>query len=615
MDGSIVQYQNQKIVTCSICKDDFYYNEYKWHWFFCMNYYKLGQLQMLYKYYYKAQNLPYNQKFSKLRSIQGYANQIMNGLHTLKQKRIQYLENKKQSTIQNTNQNTNQIQSDQNLNQIQSDQNLNQIQSDQNLNKLNIQKNKMSNEIKYNSKINKVNRLRSVQNQTLNRNQRRSVQNLNRKRNKNKKLQKPEYSYAKLVKGKRVVIVGPAKSVLQYRQHDVIEGFDLVVRLNKSLPVPESLKPSIGERTDILYNNCNISDFPGENILNVNFMIGNGVRYLRCPYPPLPDFAADIRRFQMHNRGKLPFGHIDTAYYRSIVKKMRTRPYTGMCAILDLLRHDIDSLYVTGLDFYQGGYYKAYRTISNEKILNLRKNKVHDYRPQISLLRQMAILDKRLILDKTLSDIVFRKYDRMLDDFKYMDITNTFNISTPYITYIKNNPQLNMCIVGNSDSMSLEIFNKIKKEMDIVIYVRDYGKPIPSTVKIDILVDYGYDKNELENNRYKEITQLMLLSTKYVEANRTVNRTANKLDENIRNKSILMHAGILNAYKTAMKKLGIYNVSMELFVILFFMSLFKNKIYFAGINLYNNKNQKCDKMEEYLLHKYLTRTRSHALRA
>ena len=48
----------------------------------------------------------------------------------------------------------------------------------------------------------------------------------------------------------------------------VKDKFDLTIRLNKSLPLPTSLKNDIGTKTDIIYNSLNTTDFPGENNLN-----------------------------------------------------------------------------------------------------------------------------------------------------------------------------------------------------------------------------------------------------------------------------------------------------------------------------------------------------------
>ena len=78
--------------------------------------------------------------------------------------------------------------------------------------------------------------------------------------------EKYTYYYQKYLCGKNVAIVGPASSIVRTNSGRLIDTFDVVVRLNKSLPLTRKLIPDIGSRTDILYNSLNRSDFPGENI-------------------------------------------------------------------------------------------------------------------------------------------------------------------------------------------------------------------------------------------------------------------------------------------------------------------------------------------------------------
>ena len=44
------------------------------------------------------------------------------------------------------------------------------------------------------------------------------------------------------LKDKTVVIVGPAPSIIGSNQGKLIDSFDIVIRLNKALPIPEHLK-------------------------------------------------------------------------------------------------------------------------------------------------------------------------------------------------------------------------------------------------------------------------------------------------------------------------------------------------------------------------------------
>ena len=43
----------------------------------------------------------------------------------------------------------------------------------------------------------------------------------------------------RFLKNKRVALVGPASSVVGSQQQELLDSYDIVVRLNKAFPVPE----------------------------------------------------------------------------------------------------------------------------------------------------------------------------------------------------------------------------------------------------------------------------------------------------------------------------------------------------------------------------------------
>lgn len=77
--------------------------------------------------------------------------------------------------------------------------------------------------------------------------------------------QKYDELYAHFLKDKTVALVGPSESISGTNKGHIIDKFDIVVRLNKSLPLPSKLAADIGTKTDILYNSLNTSDYPGQN--------------------------------------------------------------------------------------------------------------------------------------------------------------------------------------------------------------------------------------------------------------------------------------------------------------------------------------------------------------
>ncbi len=57
-----------------------------------------------------------------------------------------------------------------------------------------------------------------------------------------------------LVGGKQVAIVGRAGSIAGTGNGKLIDGFDVVIRINWVLPIPDEQKADVGSRTDLVYH-------------------------------------------------------------------------------------------------------------------------------------------------------------------------------------------------------------------------------------------------------------------------------------------------------------------------------------------------------------------------
>jgi hypothetical protein len=289
-----------------------------------------------------------------------------------------------------------------------------------------------------------------------------------------------------MIKGKRAIIIGPSVTIQDCSLGNFIDSFDVVIRLNKSLPVPPRMHEHIGSRTDVLYNSLNTTDYPGENNINPIFLRNQKIKYLRCPYPPVTPFKYDIKSFQRRNRDMVPFGHIDADYYRKLRYSLQTRPYTGTCAVADILHCGAKELYVMGIDFYTYGYAKYYRRVSSRKLDRLRNNNIHKRTPQIDLMRRFYLLDQRLVVDNILDKMLLEDYDSLFYNLKsQVDFSKTcISASENYIGSSsalssfrskarKANKKdmginkLSICILGDLDSESLD--PDIYRRFDFVV--------------------------------------------------------------------------------------------------------------------------------------------------
>lgn len=391
-----------------------------------------------------------------------------------------------------------------------------------------------------------------------------------------------------LVGGKDIALVGPSKSILGRKLGDYIESFHLVVRLNKGIFVPENRYQDIGVRTDILYNSLNTSDFPGENNLDPRFLLKNKLKYLCGSYPNIHPFQKDIINFMNMNRGQIPFRHIDLELFMKMENILKTRPYTGMCAIVDLLKFNINSLFITGLDFYATSYYSEYRVMDSEETKKKQKNNIHDAKPQINLLRVLALTDSRIILDKVLDTILFRQYRTFIKQVEQQKFKNIF-------TPLKNS--------SNKKLVSLMNINSIEKP-HLYFLSNNYNGIIKDKNTCDIVItniDYPYS-----NNANIMINTLKTAPPKELKTDVVINIHPFKVDLGEEEYEMVNFNSEYNRYMNkALSNLGIDACSINFYIIIF-LTIFMNKyvIHILGFE------QLLSKREENLFFRFLVKNKN-----
>jgi len=309
-------------------------------------------------------------------------------------------------------------------------------------------------------------------------------------------------NFQRLIKGKNIALVGPSKSLLGRDLGAYIDKADLVVRLNKSLPIPEKRTHDIGSRTDILYNSLNTSDYPGENRIDPYFFLQNGVKYLCSPYPLIYPFKNDIMNFMLNNKGAIPFRYIDMGLYQKMENILKTRPYTGTCAILDLLKFDINKLFITGLDFYATSYYSEYRKMDKNEVRNKRKNNIHDAGPQIELLRNLVLNDTRIVPDSVLETILFSPYRNFIKNIcKSFSPKNIFTGGgggelNNWMTEMKNMEKAKIYFIGNN--ISIDKWERIQANKGVydLIFCNINNDYLKNTGSVNAIIDNLKKEND-----------------------------------------------------------------------------------------------------------------------
>lgn len=160
-----------------------------------------------------------------------------------------------------------------------------------------------------------------------------------------------EDEYKNYLKGKRVVLVGPSKTLSMQEEGELIDSYDVVVRLNNMLNIPDDMKKHLGSRTDVVY--ATLDDPPKKMAIDC---VKNKVKFLSSSYPRdewfFPErMLKNVMTLKKINKFKTVV--IPNEPYFSIKKHNKTRPNTGFSAIIDLLSSDLKELHIIGIDFYR----------------------------------------------------------------------------------------------------------------------------------------------------------------------------------------------------------------------------------------------------------------------
>jgi hypothetical protein len=230
--------------------------------------------------------------------------------------------------------------------------------------------------------------------------------------------------------GKRVVIVGPASSILKNDNGDFIDNFDIIVRVNRGIEPIENFSKSIGSRTDILYN-CLLEHPDNGGLIDVDFLKKNNVKCV--VYHPEVSFgglATSNKPPHGHNallkleNAKMPSFMIDYIFYNSISSQVNCRPNTGYIALHHLLSFNIKELYITGFTFYMDEFMDGYKDHVDKNAFREKCfiSKRHNQENLFNHLKLCVKNDKRIKCDKYLDKILqLEKLDKTKSNLIFND--------------------------------------------------------------------------------------------------------------------------------------------------------------------------------------------------
>jgi hypothetical protein len=216
-----------------------------------------------------------------------------------------------------------------------------------------------------------------------------------------------------LLKDKRIAIVGPASSAFNTEMGEYIDGFDIIIRVNKSAIIVGGgkYKRDIGSRTDILFHSFFENEISGGGPLNMELYDGQGIKYLISPRNTWAGLRNTFNFYKKYCQGKRTFTLPKSLYKRVSIPLIPYKPTIGLTAILTAMQAEFKELYITGFTFYKTPFGSGYR----DQIQDAEKAKsfineqgIHNIDLEFSVFKDClhACKHKRIVLDSVLESIL-----------------------------------------------------------------------------------------------------------------------------------------------------------------------------------------------------------------
>jgi hypothetical protein len=202
------------------------------------------------------------------------------------------------------------------------------------------------------------------------------------------------------LKGKKVALVGPARSIEGSNNGSFIDSHDVVVRINYA-KIGNS-KDS-GTKTTIIYYDGSFHDY------------GNlKPEYLVCSYPPTEWFFNErclqsVNYYSSKHKHKIVDSDLYNKLKMDLNENNKSRPNTGLVALVDLLQYDIKSLFMTGIDFYRTSYAREHPDYGNSSLGEVSEiftagdnGDSHNIDEQFEYFKNNIVTDPRLVVDNFL---------------------------------------------------------------------------------------------------------------------------------------------------------------------------------------------------------------------
>lgn len=214
-------------------------------------------------------------------------------------------------------------------------------------------------------------------------------------------------------KDKRVAIVGGANSVLKEKLGEYIDGFDVVVRINKGVEIIATQSEYVGEKTDVLFHSfLEIDPHLGGSPITPGLWQERQVKLLlfALNYEGGSDILKIFLLFLKNTKRRFKFAQLPKdLYLKNLAIVQPSGPTTGFSAINTVFNCQPKELYITGITFFKTPHNTQYRVVSDDvlkKTLNV--NNIHDAEVEYQHVKNLYLLHPDIVKPDTTLEQIFR---------------------------------------------------------------------------------------------------------------------------------------------------------------------------------------------------------------
>ena len=257
---------------------------------------------------------------------------------------------------------------------------------------------------------------------------------------------KPDPRLADLLKGRRIALVCPSPHLNGLGLGKLIDSYDLVIRVGTTAPIPEALHEDCGGRTDIIIHSFNQKEIE-QAYRSIDYI--SQMRFVMCAMVS-NDYLTWHDTFLQKLAGMgTPVQNVSDGYLYRVFKEVGTVCNVGFAGLLTLLNYDFKEIFVAGMGFYNMGNYgniynsDYYNQVTDKmKLFEANEHRqitaaearedLHRQQPQIDCMRDVVLLDTRVVIDQYLQDNLWQGMDKIKGKTLRIDIDGILCISNRF---------------------------------------------------------------------------------------------------------------------------------------------------------------------------------------